>query len=83
MKSGPYEVWAFGSRTKFRAEPYSDLDLTIISDTPVPLKLLARMADDFSDSDLPWRVDLVDWATTTGIPADHRSGQSGVAGRNR
>jgi predicted nucleotidyltransferase len=59
-----YEVWAFGSRARSKAKPYSDLDLAIISDTPLPLPISAQMADDFSDSDLPWRVDLVDWATT-------------------
>jgi type I restriction enzyme S subunit len=58
------EVWAFGSRAQGPAKPYSDLDLAIISDTPLPLALSARLAEDFSESDLPWRVDIVDWATT-------------------
>ena len=59
-----YEVWAFGSRVKGNAKPYSDLDLAIITDTPLPLSIGARLADEFSDSDLPWRVDVVDWAST-------------------
>lgn len=59
------EVWAFGSRVKGNAKPYSDLDLAIISDTPLPLALHAEIAEAFSDSDLPWKVDLVDWATTS------------------
>ncbi|WP_417707778.1 nucleotidyltransferase family protein [Rheinheimera aquimaris] len=59
------EVWAFGSRVKGNAKPYSDLDLAIISDTPLPLTLLAEVAEAFSESDLPWKVDLVDWATTS------------------
>ena len=60
-----YEVWAFGSRVKDHAKAYSDLDLAIISDTPLPLALLAEVAEAFSESDLPWKVDLVDWATTS------------------
>lgn len=60
-----YEVWAFGSRVKGNAKPYSDLDLAIISDTPLPLALLAEVAEAFSESDLPWKVDLVDWPTTS------------------
>jgi type I restriction enzyme S subunit len=60
-----YEVWAFGSRVKGTTKPYSDLDLAVISDAPLPLKVRADLADDFSDSDLPWRVDVVDWATTS------------------
>ena len=59
-----HEVWAFGSRARNTAKPYSDLDLAIISDRPLSLRLIARLEDDFSESDLPWRVDVVDWATT-------------------
>lgn len=59
-----YEVWAFGSRAKWAAKPYSDLDLAVITDQPLPLKTSANLSDDFSASDLPWKVDVVDWATT-------------------
>jgi type I restriction enzyme S subunit len=60
-----FEVWAFGSRARGRAKPWSDLDLAIISDTGLKLPVIARLQDDFSESDLPWRVDVVDWATTS------------------
>ena len=60
-----YEVWAFGSRAKWTAKPYSDLDLAVITDRPLPLALGAAVSDDFSESDLPWKVDVVDWATTS------------------
>jgi type I restriction enzyme S subunit len=60
-----HEVWAFGSRVKGTAKPYSDLDLAVISEKPLPLEVLARLAEDFSESDLPWRVDVVDWAATS------------------
>lgn len=59
------EVWAFGSRAKRSAKPYSDLDLAVISDQPLSLVTSAALADDFSESDLPWKVDVVDWATTS------------------
>ena len=58
------EVWAFGSRATRTAKRYSDLDLAVISDEPLSLETAARLADAFSESDLPWRVDVVDWATT-------------------
>jgi type I restriction enzyme S subunit len=58
------EVWAFGSRATRTAKPFSDLDLAIIGDRPLPLGLSAALAEAFSDSDLPWKVDIVDWATT-------------------
>ena len=58
------EVWAFGSRAKRAAKPYSDLDLAVITSQPLPLQTSANLCDDFSESDLPWKVDVVDWATT-------------------
>ncbi|HIJ85163.1 MAG: restriction endonuclease S subunit [Magnetococcales bacterium] len=60
-----YEVWAFGSRVKWTAKQYSDLDLCVISDKPLNFGLMGDLKDDFSKSDLPWKVDVVDWATTS------------------
>lgn len=60
-----YEVWAFGSRAKWTAKEYSDLDLAVITDRPLGLSVSAALADDFSESDLPWKVDIADWATTS------------------
>lgn len=60
-----FEVWAFGSRAKRTAKPYSDLDLAVITDKPLSMDIGAALADDFSESDLPWKVDVVDWATTS------------------
>jgi len=58
------EVRAFGSRVKGTARPSSDLDLVVMGDEPLPLAVYAALLDDFEQSDLPWRVDVVDWATT-------------------
>lgn len=60
-----YEVWAFGSRATWKAKEFSDLDLAIITDQPLSLDVSASLNDDFSESDLPWKVDVVDWATTS------------------
>ncbi len=60
-----YEVWAFGSRAKWTAKDYSDLDLCVVSDKPLSFSLLGALAEDFSESDLPWKVDVVDWATVS------------------
>ena len=59
-----HEVWVFGSRMKGTSKPYSDLDLAIITQQPLSLDILAALTDAFSSSDLPWKVDIVDWATT-------------------
>ena len=56
------EVWAFGSRATRTAKDHSDLDLAVIGDEPLAFGVLADLHDDFSESDLPYRVDVVDWA---------------------
>lgn len=60
-----YEVWAFGSRVTGTARKYSDLDLAVISDQPLDFGLLGELRDAFSESDLPFKVDVVDWASTS------------------
>ena len=57
-------VWAFGSRAKGSARRYSDLDLAIITQNPLPFEVIGAMREAFSDSDLPFRVDIIDWAAT-------------------
>ncbi|MGH7113911.1 MAG: nucleotidyltransferase family protein [Stellaceae bacterium] len=54
-------AWVFGSRATGRARRYSDLDLAIDAGRPLTLDETARLAEAFRDSDLPYRVDLVDW----------------------
>lgn len=58
-----YEVWAFGSRVTGKARRFSDLDLVLIAPGPVPLELLAKLEQAFSESTLPFKVDLLDWHT--------------------
>lgn len=60
-----YTVWAFGSRVTGKAKPYSDLDLVILTDQQLSLESLALIKDAFDESDLPIRVDVVDWAVTS------------------
>ncbi len=58
------EVWAFGSRVHGHGlKPFSDLDLVVLGDTPLDLARRAAMREAFSHSNLPFRVDIVDWAT--------------------
>lgn len=60
-----WPVWAFGSRATGRAKPYSDLDLAVVTTRPLDLAHIAAMAEAFSESGLPWKVDIVDWSTTS------------------
>jgi type I restriction enzyme S subunit len=54
-------AWVFGSRATGRARRYSDLDLAIDADRPLTIDEIARLTEAFSDSDLPFKVDIVDW----------------------
>jgi uncharacterized protein len=56
-------AWVFGSRATGRARRYSDLDLAIDAGRRLTLDETAKLAEAFSDSDLPYRVDIIDWHT--------------------
>ena len=55
-------VVAFGSRASWTAKEYSDLDLAVLGDEPLPLDVAAALAEGFGESDLPFKVDVVVWA---------------------
>ncbi|HEX9080610.1 MAG TPA: nucleotidyltransferase domain-containing protein [Desulfuromonadaceae bacterium] len=57
-------VRAFGSRVQGTAKPFSDLDLVVMGDEPLDFRQLAALKDAFAESNLPFRVDVVEWATT-------------------
>jgi predicted nucleotidyltransferase len=54
-------VWAFGSRANGRARRYSDLDLAIDAGRRLTVDETAILREAFDESDLPYRVDIVDW----------------------
>lgn len=56
-----HQVWVFGSRAQGTAKKTSDLDLCIKGKDLISLKLLADLRDDFSESNLPYKVDVVAW----------------------
>ena len=57
------EVRAFGSRVKWTAKDYSDLDLAVVGSKPLILRQRHQLAEAFEESDLPIRVDVLDWHT--------------------
>ncbi|MCY3628951.1 MAG: restriction endonuclease subunit S [Bacteroidetes bacterium] len=56
-------VFAFGSRATWTAKDYSDLDLAIMGEQPLSLSVLSALNEDFIESDLPFSVDIVDFAS--------------------
>ena len=55
------EVRAFGSRFSGIAKPYSDLDLAVVGKNTLDWRTLAELKETFQESELPFRVDLLDW----------------------
>ena len=53
-------IYVFGSRANGKARRASDLDLAIDAGRPLTLEERAAMAEAFSESDLPYKVDVVD-----------------------
>ena len=60
-----YPVWAFGSRVSGGAKQFSDLDIVIMTQEPLSLTDMADLKEAFDQSDLVFKVDIVDWASTS------------------
>jgi len=59
------EVRAFGSRVSGPAKNYSDLDLAVVALTKLNPETLRHLKEAFEESDLPFRVDVLDWHETS------------------
>jgi uncharacterized protein len=55
-----HSAWAFGSRTKGTAQRFSDLDICIEAEQAMGYELKANLRLAFSESNLPFVVDIVD-----------------------
>lgn len=55
------EVRAFGSRVTGKAKPYSDLDIVLLGPARLSLGRMAALREAFAESELPIRVDVIDW----------------------
>jgi len=59
------EVRAFGSRINGSAKNYSDLDLAVVAPSKLNPDTLRYLKEAFEESDLPFRVDVLDWNETS------------------
>ena len=55
------DVLAFGSRLKWTHNDASDLDLAIKGSEKLPAKTIFNMKEDFMESDIPFKVDVLDY----------------------
>ncbi|MBA3239088.1 MAG: nucleotidyltransferase domain-containing protein [Parachlamydiaceae bacterium] len=54
-----YTFYAFGSRVKGNPRRFSDLDICFFEN--IPWNVRAHIDEDFEESDLPYKVDVIDW----------------------
>ena len=59
------EVWVFGSRVSGTTKKHSDLDLAVITSQPLQTSLFGDLKEAFMESDLPFKIDVVDWAAAS------------------
>ena len=60
------EVRAFGSRVHGEnLKPFSDLDLAIITESPLDIGKMTELKEAFAESSLPIKVDLLDWSVAS------------------
>lgn len=55
----PYVFYVYGSRAKGNAKLYSDLDLCCKDE--IPLNIMSHINEDFENSNLPFKVEVVMW----------------------
>jgi predicted nucleotidyltransferase len=60
-----HQVFVFGSRSTGHARAPSDLDLLFKSPHALTVQQFGELAERFDESNLPFRVDVVDSATTS------------------
>lgn len=61
LPKGNYQVFLFGSRTTNRHHRYSDIDIGIEGKDSVSKLVMSRITDALEESDLPVKVDVVDF----------------------
>ena len=61
------EVKAFGSRVDGNPKQHSDLDIVLMSDQEVASQQMAILKEAFEESDLPIKIDVVDWMTISDL----------------
>lgn len=64
LQEYPVHVLLFGSHATGRAGRASDIDVAILPQEKLPVGLLSQLREQLEDSNVPYRVDLVDLTET-------------------
>ncbi|WNE41415.1 MAG: hypothetical protein AM1032_000155 [Mycoplasmataceae bacterium] len=58
LSKHPYQFYAYGSRSKWTSQKFSDLDLCYFN---IPKEKVDEIKEEFTESDLPFFVEIVSW----------------------
>mgnify|MGYP001612021758 CR=1 FL=1 len=61
LTPGQYDVFLFGSRAGGEASRFSDYDIGIRGEKPLPPLVKATIEEALEESDIPYSVDVVDF----------------------
>lgn len=62
LDSKKVKVFIFGSRATGTNRMYSDIDLGLQSESEIPFMKKINLEDEFENSNLPYKVDVVDFS---------------------
>ena len=65
LKDHPAVVYLFGSRAKGNMTKHSDIDIAILPETILPVGLLSDIREALENSQILYKVDLVDLSEVT------------------
>ncbi len=60
-----YEARVFGSRYAHKSKKYSDIDIVLVGKEKIDWRQMAKIKEAFEESTLPYRVDVLDWESTS------------------
>ncbi len=60
-----YKVFIFGSRALGSGRKFSDIDIGIEGDQPMPSHMLMNIEEAFEESNIPYTVEVVDFSTVS------------------
>jgi len=62
INSQNYSIFLFGSRATSRHTPFSDVDIGIEGKNRLPGHVMQEIKGDFEESNIPFRIDVVDFS---------------------
>lgn len=60
-----YRVFIFGSRAEGTSRRWSDVDIGLLGPKKIDLFTILAIKEDLQESDLPYRVDVVDFSSAS------------------